>query len=84
MIILDPKLWKEVSKTWCRSESGGVRDVLDGQKYKEMQFASRQTLTMVVNTDGVQLFKSSQVSMWPIWIVVNEFPASMRYYLGAE
>ena len=28
--------------------------------------------------DGVQLFKSSKVSMWPIWLVINELPPALR------
>lgn len=31
-------------------------------------------LSFAFNTDGVPLFKSSKVSMWPVYILVNELP----------
>lgn len=56
-----------------------IRDICDGQRYKELgAFISQGNLTLIVNTDGVQMFKSSNVSMWPIWVVINELPATLR------
>ena len=61
------------------SPPGTICDIQNGKKYREMsEFTSKGNLTLVVNTDGVQLFKSSSVSMWPIWIIINELPVSMR------
>ena len=41
-------------------------DTSGGKKYEEMkEFVYNGNLTMVANTDGVQLFQSSSVSMWP-------------------
>lgn len=55
-------------------------DISGGKKYMEMKdFVSDGNLTLVANTDGVQLFKSSSVSMWPVWIIINELPPGMRY-----
>ena len=36
-------------------------------------------LSMQLNTDGVALFKSSRVSIWPIFMTLNELPFSLRY-----
>lgn len=33
---------------------------------------------IVLNTDGVPLFKSSETSVWPIFLVTNELPANIR------
>ena len=30
-----------------------------------------------LNTDGVALYNSSKVSIWPVWAVVNELPSSL-------
>lgn len=31
-----------------------------------------------LNTDGAPLFKSSSVSIWPVYMLVNELPISQR------
>ena len=56
--------------------SGEVRDVCDGQLYKEVFDGSfirgvphdpnEIHLSLQMNTDGVALFKSSKFSVWPI------------------
>lgn len=59
-----------------------MNDVYGGEKYQELkEFTAQGNLTLTANTDGVQLFKSSTVSMWPIWILINELPITMRYEL---
>ena len=37
------------------------------------------TLSLLMNSDGVELFKSSKVSMWPVLFMINELPFSERY-----
>ena len=57
-----------------------ITDVYQGQKYRELEsFTSEGNVTLAVNTDGVQLLKSSNVAMWLIWAVINELPKTMRY-----
>ena len=59
-----------------------IQDICDGRKYRELgQFINEGNLTLTVNTDGVQLFKSSSVSMWPIWVIINELPMCVRSVL---
>lgn len=71
-------MWEAL--TTC--ESVDMKDVYGGEKYRELkEFTAQGNLTLTANTDGVQLFKSSTVSMWPIWIHINELPITMRYEL---
>ncbi|XP_046332208.1 uncharacterized protein LOC124115320 [Haliotis rufescens] len=35
-------------------------------------------ISFTFNTDGVPLFKSSQMSMWPVYLMVNELPFKQR------
>lgn len=73
-----PEVLKAVKTPRCPSLFP-IRDIHDGRKYRELhEFVSQENLTLTVNTDGVALFKSSSVSMWPIWILINELPVSMR------
>lgn len=77
--MLDPQVWEALHEIGEDSASAVVKDVHGGLKYKELKrFTSLKNLTLTVNTDGVQLFKSSTVSMWPIWILINELPVIMR------
>ena len=41
-------------------------------------FADKQNLALVLNTDGVPLYKSSLVSIWPVYIAILNLPAHLR------
>lgn len=60
--------------------SGMIRDVYDGQLYREhLDFLSKPAnVSLMINTDGVAVFKSSNSSLWPVWVVVNELPKRKR------
>lgn len=54
-----------------------IQDITDGTAYRSMceegQFLSSSTnLSAVMNTDGVNLFSSSKVQLWPIFLAINE------------
>ena len=36
------------------------------------------TSTVLWNTDGVPIFKSSGFSIWPIFLMINELPFHLR------
>ena len=40
--------------------------------------SSCNNISFCLNTDGVSLFKSSKVELWPIWLEINELPPKMR------
>ena len=79
--LLDPEVWDALqARKQASTVEGNMGDISGGKKYEEMkEFVKNGNLTMVANTDGVQLFKSSSVSLWPVWIVINELPMGMRY-----
>ena len=37
-------------------------------------------LTLTFNTDGVALYKSSRIEIWPIYLAIKEIPALERYW----
>ena len=41
-------------------------------------FSSPENLALSVFTDGVPLFKSSPVSLWPVYLVILNLPAKVR------
>ena len=36
-------------------------------------------ISLVMNTDGAQVFHSSNVSVWPVYFTINELPPNLRY-----
>ena len=56
-------------------------DIYDGYVYKSLpdDFTNNQNnITFAWNTDGLPLFKSSKISIWPLYLMINELPYNMR------
>ena len=52
--------------------------MLKAEKIGRKFFSYREHLAFSLNTDGVPLFKSSSVSIWPVYLVVNNLPPDIR------
>jgi hypothetical protein len=52
-------------------------DIMDGDCYRSLELKDND-FTCSVNTDGVNVFKSSSFSIWPIFISINELPYKLR------
>ena len=59
-----------------------ITDVVDSDRYKEIQMipaptctegSAIPTLTLQMNVDGVEVFKSSNSSLYPVMMLINEF-----------
>ncbi|KAJ8671928.1 hypothetical protein QAD02_003187 [Eretmocerus hayati] len=60
-----------------------VSDITDGILYRRFVSSLPEHLrlryaTCIFNTDGVPVFKSSNISIWPIQLVINELPYDVR------
>lgn len=56
-------------------------DIYDGSIYKSLSadfLANPNNITFIWNSDGVPLFKSSKVSIWPLYLMINELPYKLR------
>ncbi|KAL7299460.1 hypothetical protein TKK_0007701 [Trichogramma kaykai] len=56
-------------------------DLYDGSIYKSVPndyTLNPNNLTFTWNTDGVPLFKSSKISIWPFLLMINELPYRQR------
>lgn len=56
-------------------------DVVSGAFYKGLvqnRVISQNDITLQFNTDGVNLCKSSTMSLWPIQLCINELPYLVR------
>lgn len=65
-----------------KKRKNNVEDIYDGQLYKKLTnegiLSSPDNVSFLMNTDGVPVFKSSKVSIWPLYLVINELPYSKR------
>ena len=77
--------WNNIQKRLAVPQHVSLQqDVYDGKEYKKHgQFLSSSShISFTLNTDGAQLFSSSTVSLWPIWLVINELPPQVRYIMS--
>ena len=60
----------------------GVADITDGKSYRCLLddfLSSHTTISAIMNTDGVNLYSSSKIELWPIFLAVNELSPAMRF-----
>ncbi len=79
-LYTDPETWKALQRRFAVTDDGLIHDVYQGRVYKEhTDFLSNPlNISLLLNTDGVAIFQSSKVSIWPVWLVINELPIKMR------
>ena len=69
-------LWKLIEKGKCRliSTENIRSEIYTGELYKKLKdfVTNSYNFTMAFNTDGVQVFKSSKFSIWPLFCTINE------------
>lgn len=64
--------------------SESFSDLTDGELYKEKrrELFKDHDISLIINTDGSPVFKSSQASMWLIQVLINELPPQLRWTHG--
>ena len=65
-----------------------IEDIYDGEIYKELfasdigyLFERNEAFSFSINTDGVSICDLSNITMWPIFLVINEIPLEKRFCL---
>ena len=56
-----------------------ISDIVDGAEYKKLKenggiLTNKSNVTLSLFTDGIPLFQSSKVSLWPVYLVIKELP----------
>ncbi|KAE8736753.1 hypothetical protein FOCC_FOCC017792, partial [Frankliniella occidentalis] len=70
------------AKDRVKIQHNAVEDIYDGQCYIDAQriFAGvSHWLTLLWNTDGFSVFKSSKYEIWPFYLCVNELSPWLRF-----
>ena len=80
----DSFLWEQLQKRFENPPDGCIRDIYDGceyRKYVQCEFLSahnKANVSLTLNTDGVDIYRSSKYSLWPVWLQINELPPTQR------
>jgi hypothetical protein len=65
-----------------------IEDVCDGEIYRDLYdsefgylFDKNEAFTFSVNTDGISVCEQSNITIWVIFLVINEIPREKRFCL---
>ncbi|CAG2187656.1 unnamed protein product [Mytilus edulis] len=91
-LLQSPGIWEDVlkNKNYIRNrylqDNETITDITDGSLYRKLlsendflNGTDNTNLTAVINTDGVSLYSSSKVQLWPIFMAVNELNPCARF-----
>lgn len=80
-----PGFYRSLQHRFSRKKKvpSNIEDIYDGKLYRELVnkagiLNSGNNISFLFNTDGVPVFKSSKVSIWPLFLVINELPYEKR------
>ena len=72
--------------TESQASLGNIEDFKDFSLYRNFlksKFGSlinkREAFTLLLNTDGISLCDKSNLSLWPVFIVINELDKNIRF-----
>lgn len=84
--IPGPGFYKSINQCRIRKEPSMLSDICDASLYQTLvskcgpaSLANAHNISVILNTDGVVVYKSSNHSMWPVLLMINELPFSERY-----
>jgi len=74
--------YNSLQKRFQRPIDQNISDIYDGSMYKYWMnnefLKNPHNFSLSWYTDGVPVFKSTQISMWPIYLTINELPFKDR------
>ena len=69
--------------TTCNGHPQSYVDIHSGQCYRSLYasgfFSQEGAISLTMNTDGIPVFKSNTMSLWPVYGMINELPYKLRY-----
>ena len=69
------QIWKYMTTT---TNTTSISEIIDGIKYKAKEISFPSSISLTCNTDGVPVFSSSNISLWPVYYTINELPIIYR------
>ena len=84
-MFLRPNFFDDLQYRFNRRKTceSNIEDIYDGRLYKNLYkndgfLSSPNNISLMWYTDGVPLFKSSSMSLWPLYFSINELPYRKR------
>ena len=77
---------KDLFNSSARQDSNRIFDFYDGAIYQNLlkstngdSFRNKESLTLLLNTDGISRSIKSSQTIWPIFLVINELSSQNRF-----
>ncbi len=73
-----------VQKRYQNSNENIISDIKDGSYYKDFirsHHNNENIYSFMVNTDGISLCDKSNLSIWPVYLAINELEQGDRYQM---
>ena len=75
--IMNKINFKDLSENKPHQTNEDMYDICDGAYYKsilerENSLKNREAFTFLLNTDGASFCKKSKLTIWPVYLVINE------------
>lgn len=84
IVLSDEQFTRLLLESHCGQRNEGdnlLSDIPDGRAYKSAVLPGSEktiNISMAMNIDGTPCFKGSKLSLWPVYLRINELPASIR------
>lgn len=69
-----------------KNNANKMSDIRDGKLYKKIlesvhgnEFRDQLAFSFLLNTDGISPMKKSKLTIWPVYLVINELPLESRF-----
>lgn len=63
-----------------------ISDITDGAIYSDFLksdngpwLRNRKAFTFMINSDGISVSLKSKLTIWPVYLVINELPSEKRF-----
>lgn len=82
-VYIGDGIWHAVQERRRRCSKPVITDIIDGKNYRRLcepgQFLNNPAhISFIFNTDGALLYSSLGVSLWPVFLAINELPSPDR------
>ena len=82
--IVGHDFFESLQKHYLENPDGKVVDIHHGQVYRALAsgdgpLVDKRNISVVLNTDGVPVFQSTNYQIWPVLLMINELPFAERY-----
>ena len=84
-LLIGPGVLEKLKYRFNRQKKSetAIEDVYDGCLYKKLFaddgfLSSPDNVSLLGNTDGVALVRSTRAEVWPVYYVINELPPGER------